>query len=161
MEDLEGFPEKTCPVTCQKRWILFPLIFKSIPATTVVIATCQDIARARRQRWLHCKQCPHQWDATQQAELAPLTDSGKVIEWPGTASIQGHKRQRDGYTVSSESRQQTGPNVGLLCFSQRLALLSSILPPEVGSSSSRTTYALSVSLCKQSILHPKPDLKTL
>lgn len=101
MDNLEGFPEKTRPVTCQKRWILFPLIFKSIPATTVVPATCQGIARARRQRWLHCRQCPHQWDATWQAELGLLTDSGKVSTWLSTASIQGQM----------ETRVQCGPRV--------------------------------------------------
>lgn len=34
MENLEGFPGRTCPGISYRRWILFPLIFKSSHAST-------------------------------------------------------------------------------------------------------------------------------
>lgn len=35
MDNLEGFPEKTCTVDSYKRCIFFPLIFKSVPVTSM------------------------------------------------------------------------------------------------------------------------------
>lgn len=80
MDDLEGFPEKTCTVDSYKRWILFPLIFKSVPATT----THQHLVKAQQElgaeagqkaRVTPVQQCHHRWGAVPQgwawqAELA-------------------------------------------------------------------------------------------
>lgn len=47
MDNLEGFPEMTCPVNSYKTWILFPLIFLIYSWNHYAPASCQGPARAR------------------------------------------------------------------------------------------------------------------
>lgn len=70
MDNLEGFPEKTCTVESYKRWILFPLIFKSVPAATMhqpVVRAQQELGASQKAGVTPVQQCHHWWGTVPQA----------------------------------------------------------------------------------------------
>lgn len=109
MDNLEGFPEKTCTVDSYKRWILFPLIFKSVPVATMH-QPLVSYSKSREQRQVWGKvapvlQCQHWW--------AQFTGSehGKhswvlVTGFVDTPRQDGAMRFHPGL----ETKHQNGPN---------------------------------------------------